>query len=499
MTPVEEEDVLLKNLFVKGLILLLIFSTTDLGYQIKTLFKYNMALSTEDRLQYNFFPVASGQLQFRVKAGHDAHIALTTGPSEGEPMYEIFLGGWNNARSVIRKNRSKPEAAEADTPGILTDSDFRGFWIRWYNGNLDVGRENEANPFLSYTDPQPFGIGYFGVCTGWGATGEWIIEGRVTLKTTDQLKYNFHAVSSGRVEIEVSAPSNAHVALTQGKSETSPMYEVLLAGWNNTASVIRYDRKQPDKVRAETPNLLSANERKKFSISWFNGHIVVRVGGENGPVLMEWRDPNPIGISHVGVRTAWGATGKWSVLVARPAAGPSGTQHPKPAHPAPGFTSPQKHAPPSAPAPYMQPPVQGGASCWVDASGGIVPPGALAGGQDGEPLFVARARHEGALIPGKLKASHCVCYIPWGGGEHGKPEYQVLCGSAGTWVPTSGGNVPPNALPAGESEDGEPLFVGRVSHEGTLTIGKVQASHGVLYIPFGGAEVAFPDYEILLQ
>ncbi|XP_046430548.1 uncharacterized protein LOC124184630 isoform X3 [Neodiprion fabricii] len=342
MTSVEEDSLQLKKLFVKGLILLLIFSTTDLGYLLKTLFKYNMALSTEDKLQYNFFPVASGQIQFRVKAGHDAHIALTMGPSEGDPMYEVFLGGWNNARSVIRKNRSKPEVAEADTPGILTESDFRGFWIRWYNGNLDVGRENEPNPFLSYTDPQPFGIGYFGVCTGWGATGEWIIEGRC------------------------------------------------IAGYFGDA-------------------------------------------------------------------------------------------------------------PPSAPAAYMQPPMQGGASCWVDASGGVVPPGALAGGQDGEPLFVARARHEGALIPGKLKPSHCVCYIAWGGAEHGKPEYQVLCGSSGTWVPTSGGNVPPNALPAGESEDGEPLFVGRVNHEGTLSIGKVQASHGVLYIPFGGAEVAFPDYEILLQ
>lgn len=75
----------------------------------------------------------------------------------------------------------------------------------------------------------------------------------------------------------------------------------------------------------------------------------------------------------------------------------------------------------------------------------------------------------------------------------------MLCGSSGTWVRTSGGNVPPNALPAGETEEGEPLFVGRVSHEGTLTPGKVQASHGVLYIPYGGQEVAFPDYEILVQ
>jgi hypothetical protein len=33
--------------------------------------------------------------------------------------------------------------------------------------------------------------------------------------------------------------------------------------------------------------------------------------------------------------------------------------------------------------------------------------------------------------------------------------------------------VPDNALPSGETEEGEPLFVGRASHEGTLTVGKV--------------------------
>jgi hypothetical protein len=49
---------------------------------------------------------------------------------------------------------------------------------RWDNGTLTVGKEGESDPFLSYVDPEPFGIGYFGVCTGWGATGDWLIEGK---------------------------------------------------------------------------------------------------------------------------------------------------------------------------------------------------------------------------------------------------------------------------------------------------------------------------------
>lgn len=41
----------------------------------------------------------------------------------------------------------------------------------------------------------------------------------------------------------------------------------------------------------------------------------------------------------------------------------------------------------------------------------------------GEPLYVARARHEGDLIPGKLVPSHNVAYVPYGGGEHGHSDY----------------------------------------------------------------------------
>lgn len=69
--------------------------------------------------------------------------------------------------------------------------------------------------------------------------------------------------------------------------------------------------------------------------------------------------------------------------------------------------------------------------------------------------------------------SHGVCYIPWGGAEHGKDEYEVLCGCDAAWIAAVGGNLPEGALPSGETEDGEPLFVGRAHHEGTITVGKV--------------------------
>ncbi|XP_076164565.1 uncharacterized protein LOC143145254 isoform X2 [Ptiloglossa arizonensis] len=442
-----------------------------------------ISLSTEDKLTYKFYPVASGQLQFRVKASNDAHVALTTGPQEGDPMYEVFIGGWSNSKSVIRKNRSKPDVAEADTPGILSGDDFRGFWIRWGDGAISVGKEGEPSAFLTYTDSEPLAIGHFGVCTGWGASGEWQIEGYGTVLTRDELTYKFHNVRGGSVLVEVRAKSNAHIALTKQKGESSPMYEIMLGGWENTGSCIRYDRKQPDKVRVNTPNLLNEYETKKFTISWLSGLIRVRAGDHNGPVIMEWQDPKPFGVSYVGVRTGWGATGNWKLRFAQ-----------YPPLPVPG----SKHTNPSAP----PPPVQGlemGDVCWCDASGGLVPPEAVEGGRDEETLYVGRAYHEGALLPGKVKPGHSVCYVAWGGQEHGKTDYQVLCACNPKWVPISGSNIPPNAIPGGETEDGEALYVGRVYHEDTLTIGKVQPSHGVCYIPFAGAEVAFPEYEIMVS
>lgn len=187
--------------------------------------------------------------------------------------------------------------------------------------------------------------------------------------------------------------------------------------------------------------------------------------GESAP-FVEWHDDEPVQTNYLGVCTGWGACGNW----------------------------------------IIEPPTQMGSSagpaCWVAAEGGQVPDNALPAGEDvgGEVVFIARGKHEsGALIPGKLVPSHGCCYVAWGGTEVPCQNYEVLCSCSdrANWVPTSGGNIPAQALPAGETEDGEPLYVGRVAHEGAVTPGKIQPSHQVCYIPFGGQEMGFPDYEVL--
>ncbi|XP_055714142.1 uncharacterized protein LOC129808322 isoform X2 [Phlebotomus papatasi] len=137
---------------------------------------------------------------------------------------------------------------------------------------------------------------------------------------------------------------------------------------------------------------------------------------------------------------------------------------------------------------------------WLPASEGQVPPGAVVGGHEvgGEKLYVARARHGGALIPGKLVPSHRCCYVPWGGREHSVKHYEVLCNCSGTWISASRGNYSPHALPGGTSEKGETLYIGRANHKGSQTIGKIQPSHKLCYIPYAGKEIGYKSYEVFV-
>lgn len=111
-------------------------------------------------------------------------------------------------------------------------------------------------------------------------------------------------------------------------------------------------------------------------------------------------------------------------------------------------------------------------------------------------LYIGRAHHRDSVTPGGIRNS--ICTIAWGGAAYDKKEYQILCGKNISWVKSWEGSVPLNALPAGETEDGYALFVGRVLHDGVYCIGKVQPNHQVCYIPVNGQEESYVDYETLV-
>lgn len=51
--------------------------------------------------------------------------------------------------------------------------------------------------------------------------------------------------------------------------------------------------------------------------------------------------------------------------------------------------------------------------------------------------------------------------------------FQVLCEQRFDWVPASDGHIPEGAVEGGRTCDGEPLYIGRAHHHGSLTVGKV--------------------------
>ncbi|XP_014475327.1 PREDICTED: natterin-3-like [Dinoponera quadriceps] len=139
---------------------------------------------------------------------------------------------------------------------------------------------------------------------------------------------------------------------------------------------------------------------------------------------------------------------------------------------------------------------------WVSRAGAqSLPDAAVQGGRDsdGTTIYVGRAFHEGDMVPAKVMPDKGVAYICYGGEEHPKYNYEVLCQSDFAWEFASNGQVPGDAVVAGQTSDGESLYIGRVFHNGSQTVGKVQPSHGCLYIPYDGEELSFKDYEVLVS
>jgi len=139
---------------------------------------------------------------------------------------------------------------------------------------------------------------------------------------------------------------------------------------------------------------------------------------------------------------------------------------------------------------------------WVRGSNGTLPEDAFKAGLDhGVPIFVARVRHQGDLVPGKLHPGYKTVFVPWGGGEHAKKtNYEVLTGGANlVWKQAADGHVPKNAVQGGETSSGQPLFVIRAKVEGSDAMGKVNPNNKFGRVPYGGQEHIVKNYEVLVQ
>ncbi|XP_052893408.1 uncharacterized protein LOC128301119 isoform X1 [Anopheles moucheti] len=128
-----------------------------------------------------------------------------------------------------------------------------------------------------------------------------------------------------------------------------------------------------------------------------------------------------------------------------------------------------------------------------------IPPSAVeCGTSKRTKLYLGRAEHAGSITPGFIDPAKKVCFIPWGGEAHEKKVYEFLC-TPGEFVPCTDTNILMRATPAGVSEEGEPLYIGRVNVNGKLVCGKVQRSHAVCYIPLNRKEMNSIYYDVFIR
>ncbi|CRK89235.1 CLUMA_CG002994, isoform A [Clunio marinus] len=143
---------------------------------------------------------------------------------------------------------------------------------------------------------------------------------------------------------------------------------------------------------------------------------------------------------------------------------------------------------------YKRPSLQ-----WMSTnSHSPLPRNAVLGGRDtdGAEIFVGRASHAGDVMPCKVIPSKRVAYVSYNGSEVSMHNFEVLVGSNAKWKKARDGKVPKGAFPGGSSS-GEVLYIGRANHNRSTTVGKLHPSHGCVYIPYGGKEHSFREYEVL--
>lgn len=126
---------------------------------------------------------------------------------------------------------------------------------------------------------------------------------------------------------------------------------------------------------------------------------------------------------------------------------------------------------------------------WVAAADGVVPPNAVVAGYEGkQTLYVGRAEVNNSIAPGSINPQKKACFCPWGGKNHKRSKYEVLC-TPGQFVLINSWETLVKGTPGGISEQGEPLYIGRNKQNEELVCGKIQRSYFVCYIPYKTKEI----------
>ncbi|CAL1532447.1 unnamed protein product [Lymnaea stagnalis] len=141
-----------------------------------------VSVFTPDSYTYRFVPEVAVDnknfLTFKIKAKCDAQIALCAIYGDVErKTYEICLGAEENSKSYIRDGSLGAVKCEANTVNLLSDTEFRYFWLSWANNHVEVGKGAKYGNarFLSWEVPvnRQFKVNSMAVATSRATKGQW--------------------------------------------------------------------------------------------------------------------------------------------------------------------------------------------------------------------------------------------------------------------------------------------------------------------------------------
>eukprot|EP00941_MAST-03F_sp_MAST-3F-sp1_P001215 g1215.t1 len=135
-----------------------------------------------------------------------------------------------------------------------------------------------------------------------------------TIKTNSKYKYTFVQDLGGivNVKFKVTAKNDAHIGLSEGKLYNSEKYEIVIGGWSNSKSVIRFKNQGRNEVVSTAAPFVDQNLAKDFWMSWDNGMLKVGRGTTVGTSdFMSVPLVDDKAIRYMLVSTGWGSSGSF--------------------------------------------------------------------------------------------------------------------------------------------------------------------------------------------
>ncbi|XP_072182070.1 C3 and PZP-like alpha-2-macroglobulin domain-containing protein 8 [Diadema setosum] len=122
------------------------------------------------------------------------------------------------------------------------------------------------------------------------------------------------------VDFEVSANQDAQIALSRENTSLADMYRIVLGGSTNTMAIVQRDCATEHSIAGGCRTVSTSHDSDtvlsliptydRFWLTFGEGRF--RIGRHGNQVsFIDWTDPNPLPVNHIGVWTGWGSEGYW--------------------------------------------------------------------------------------------------------------------------------------------------------------------------------------------